>query len=583
MSRLALRITGSSGSGLVVSGLIVIDALKSLGFFVNADREYPSLIKGGHAGFRIETDIHPVHSLSSLADVVVAVDRVGLMEYLDVVKPGGIMIHDDDRHEGIHGLDEKAKRRGISMNYIPARKLAHELGGDMRVQNMITIGLLWRALGLPIDAVLKAAEKRFRDKPKLLEIDLKCLEAGYHFRGASPVPSLALHVPKNKKDFIAIDGNDAIGIGAIHAGVRAYYAYPMSPSSSILTYLAKTAHETGMLVKQAEDEITVVQMALGSMYAGTRALCATSGGGYDLMTETVSLSGMIECPLVVVICQRPGPATGLPTWTGQGDLNLAIFSAHGEFPRIVIGVSDPESCFFSIQHALNLAEKYQVPVLVLSEKTVCETVRTIEPFPQKTIPIERGLVTDKKRLTTLVPKDRFRFTESGVSERWIPGSSPAHYYGNSDEHREDGTLTEDADEAEKMMNKRLQKLETIAKTLPEPEIFGKKTEADISFIGWGSTKNVMIDVISSSKKEGISVNYLHYEYLYPLKTKVTEQFFASNKNVSLLEGNAFGQLGMLIEQKTGKEFTKKFLKYNGRQFFFDEVMDFVRLSKKKHE
>lgn len=583
MSRLAIRITGSSGSGLVVSGLIVIDALKHLGFYVNADREYPSLIKGGHAGFRIETDVRPVHSLSSMADIVVAVDRVGLMEYLDAVRPGGIMIHDDDRHEGVHGLDDKAKRRNISLNYIPARKLAKELGGDMRVQNMIPIGLLWKILGLPFEALSQAAEKRFRKKPKLLEIDLKCLEAGYQFKSITPLPSLHLPVPKNKKEQIAIDGNEAIGIGAIHAGVRAYYAYPMSPSSSILTYLAKTAHETGMLVKQAEDEITVVQMALGSMYAGTRSLCATSGGGYDLMTETISLAGMIECPLVVVICQRPGPATGLPTWTGQGDLHLAIFSAHGEFPRIVLGVSDPESCFTGIQHALNLAEVYHVPVLVLSEKTICETVRTIEPFPQKTIPLERGLVTEKKQLATLVPKDRFRFTETGVSKRWIPGSSPAHYYGNSDEHREDGTLTEDADEAEKMMKKRLRKLDTIENVLPEPEILGKKTEADLSVIGWGSTKNVMKDVIFAAEKEGISVNYLHYEYLWPLKTKTAEKFFASNNNVCLFEGNALGQLGTLLEQKTGKRFTQKFLKHNGRQFFFDEVMDFVRLSKKKYE
>ena len=184
MSRLAIRITGSSGSGLVVSGLIVIDALKHLGFYVNADREYPSLIKGGHAGFRIETDVRPVHSLSSMADIVVAVDRVGLMEYLDAVRPGGIMIHDDDRHEGVHGLDDKAKRRNISLNYIPARKLAKELGGDMRVQNMIPIGLLWKILGLPFEALSQATEKRFRKKPKLLEIDLKCLEAGYQFKAS---------------------------------------------------------------------------------------------------------------------------------------------------------------------------------------------------------------------------------------------------------------------------------------------------------------------------------------------------------------------------------------------------------------
>lgn len=231
-------------------------------------------------------------------------------------------------------------------------------------------------------------------------------------------------------------------MGAIHAGVRTYFAYPMSPSSSILGYFAKTAPKTGVVVRQVEDEISAIQMSLGSMYAGTRSMTATSGGGFDLMTETISLSGMTEVPCVVAIAQRPGPATGLPTWTAQGDLMLSIYAGHGEFARIVIGVSDPVSAFELTQHAFNLAEVYQVPVIILTEKLISENRQTILPFEQNTIPIQRGLVSDPAELAKLVPSDRYKITDSGVSKRWVPTHAETIFYCNGDEHHEDGTLDE---------------------------------------------------------------------------------------------------------------------------------------------
>ncbi len=292
------------------------------------------------------------------------------------------------------------------------------------------------------------------------------------------------------------------------------------------------------------------------------------------MTETVSLAGIIENPLVIVLAQRPGPGTGLATWTAQGDLNMAIHSSHGEFPRVVVSLSEPTDCFETIQHAFNLAEEYQVPVIVLTEKVVAESNLTVEPFVQNKISIKRGLV-EGKDLEKLESRDRFRITESGLSKRWIPGSSDAYFFANGDEHREAGHLTEEAEEVSKMYAKRMRKLQLLKKALPTPEIYGAKKEADISFIGWGSSRTVMLDIIEIYKRKQISVNYLHYRYIWPLKSETAKKFFQNNVNVHLLEGNYQGQLGNMVEGETGRKFKDRLLKWNGRSFFIEDVSQYI--------
>jgi len=322
-------------------------------------------------------------------------------------------------------------------------------------------------------------------------------------------------------------------------------------------------------------------MALGSMHMGTRALVATSGGGFDLMTETVSLSGMIETPLVTIIVQRPGPATGLPTWTAQGDLNMAVYSSHGEFPRIVIACSDPQSCYDNVQHAFNLAEKYQIPVIILSEATIGMSYETTAPFKSGNIEIVRGLVSEEQELSELNQNDRYKITENGVSKRWLPGNSKSVYFANGDEHWEGGELTEDADKAEQMIEKRIKKIQSITNELPEPEIYGVDKNADISFVGWGSSKNTVLDVIQILENEGIKVNYLHYNYVWPLKTEKLLDFYNNNSNVNLIEGNYEGQLGNLLEGKTGLKFKSRLLKWNGRPFYIEDVLNFVKTNLNK--
>ncbi|MBN1258440.1 2-oxoacid:acceptor oxidoreductase family protein, partial [Candidatus Peregrinibacteria bacterium] len=332
MKRTTVKIAGASGMGLLSVGSIIAKSLKHLGFYVHSDREYPSLIKGGHSNMQIDFGLKKINALSNTIDIVMPLDYAGLIEYVKTVKEGGVVVHGCERTDKIRGFADEVKKRKVKLVYLPARQIAVEFGGTELMANMVLLGLVWRVMGLPLKPLSDEVKERFAKKPKLLEIDLKCLEKGYEAEGLK-LPELKTEIPKEKPDKIMLDGNMAIALGAIECGVRAYYMYPMSPASSILMHLADWSRHSGMLVKQAEDEITAAQMALGSMYMGTRAFTATSGGGYDLMTETVSLSGMIETPLVIVLCQRPGPATGLPTWSGQGDLNLAMYSSHGEFPR----------------------------------------------------------------------------------------------------------------------------------------------------------------------------------------------------------------------------------------------------------
>ena len=524
-------------------------ALKKKGFYMCADREYPSLIKGGNANYTIDISDEPIRSVSEKVDLVFCVDRSGLKFYTDKVKDNGIVVHGDERHHLMQEFIEKHEKRGVKFVYLPARQIAYSHGGNVLMTNMILLGLVWRVFGFDLNLLQKEVEERFASKPKLLEIDLKCLQSGYEAEGVD-LPKITLEHSGEIPETIMIEGNASLALGAVHCGVRAYYAYPMSPASSILTYLANWAEESGMLIKQAEDESTAIQMTIGSMFMGTRSFTATSGGGFDLMTESLTLPGMIESPFVVVIAQRPGPATGLPTWSAQGDLNLAIHAGHGEFPRVVLACSDPDSCYELIQEAMNIAEEYQVPVILLTEKVICETKKTIPPFKQNEIEIKRGLVTDPKRLEELRPQDRYKITDNGISERWLPGSGKTYYYANGDEHREDGTVTEDAQEVKAIYDKRMRKLNTIKKTLPDPEIFGVEKDATISVIGWGSTKNAVLDAIDHFEKEGIKVNYLHYEYLWPLKTEKAQKFFKENKNVCLIEGNHTAQLGTMIEDKT---------------------------------
>jgi len=574
--RTSIRIVGQSGSGLLSVGLILTRALRDLGFSVISDREFPSLIKGGFSSFLLNISSERIHGFSEITDILLPIDKISFVEYKDTLRDGGVLVHGYERSWGIKKIIEEFESRDVKVNYLPARTTAEEVGGWTLMQNVVLVGMLWKTLGLPFEIVESEVYNKFKSKEKFIDGNMKCLKAGYE-KVDTLYPLENLPKPKKVKDHV-LEGNHAMALGAVHGGLRAYYAYPMSPASTILTHMAVLAPKVGMMVKQVEDEIGVANMVIGSAYAGTRTMTATSGGGFDLMTETISLSGITETPWVCILAQRPGPATGLPTWTGQGDLKLAIYAGHGEFGRMVVAVSDCEDAFYLTQIALNMAEKYQIPLVLLTDKYLTESFQTVPAYDLNSIPIERGLVEDPEELKNLKNTDRYKITESGISKRWVPGSADAYYFANGDEHLEDGTIDE-SENAGEMYAKRNRKLDTIKAELPAPEIFGEKENADISFVGWGTTKGVMLDVIKAAKAQNIKVNYLHYTYLWPLRFEDFDNFYEKNNNVHLIEGNHNGQLGNLLAMKAKNKLEKRLLKWNGRLFMIEEVLRYIEENK----
>lgn len=568
--RISVKFGGASGQGINTIGVLLVRALKRDGQRVFAYREYPSLIKGGIASYQVDISNKEINSSSRYCNILLAFTPNSLNEYLKDVKENGIIVYD---RKDINLTDEQKlyiEKKNISSIFLDSENIALEAGGIKIMSNIVVLGFLWRILESKLDTLVSVVLKHFENKNVDLKAEENCVKAGYN--SATFRPEYAKKIDKHQKEMFnnnngyVMTGNDAIALGAISAGVRAYYAYPMTPSTSIFKYMGEHAKETGILVKQAENEITAVQLAMGSMNMGTRSLVATSGGGFDLMSETISCAGMSETPLVVILSQRTGAATGLPTWTGASDLNIALKAGHGEFPRVVIATSDAKSSYTLIQRAFNLAEIYQLPVILLMEKQISESIFNFKEMP-RVEKIERGCIEK-----TEGEVQRYQITDTGISPRWIPSKDKKPYLANSDEHSQDGSSIEDSERTIAMANKRLKKLETLTKELPEPTLYGDKNP-DLVFVGWGSVKNTIIDAIETNN-DSIKVGYLHYEYISPLKTERLEELIATNKRLVLVENNQTGQLGNFIKENIGYEFKEKLLKYDGRPFFVEDILDF---------
>lgn len=571
--RYTLKIVGESGQGISSIGKLTHSALINEGFYVFGYREYPSLIKGGHASFQIDISNVAINSASNKCDLMMVLSRLSFNKYLETIQKNGTIIHLVDSL--ILNQSQKAfiTANNIKLHYINAHKLSTEVGGSYLTSNMVILGSTWTLLGMSNSTLLKAVEKEFADKPKFLEIDKKCINAGIEHVHSMPLLNFTVSKPSRNESKRVSTGNAAIVQGAIDAKCRAFYAYPMTPASSILTILAQRAMETKMIVKQAEDEITAAQMSLGSMFMGARSFTATSGGGFDLMTETVTLAAMTETPFVCVLASRPGPATGLPTWTSASDLNLAIYSGHGEFPKCVMAASDLESCYRLIQEAFNYSEYFQIPVILLTEKHIAESLYQFENYPEK-LPIIRNLV-EGKALDSLKQEDRYAFTQNGISKRWLPGSSQAAFLANGDEHNPDGSVSEDSLNASKMYEKRMLKLKEIVKMMPKAKVFGNKESKNV-IIGWGSTKVVVLDAINEGGFDNWA--YVHFEYIYPFKKEGLE-FLTEADTIISIENNYLSQLSQLFENEMNLELDGKYTKYDGRPYFVDEIIDILKRHK----
>lgn len=567
-------IAGEQGMWLASAGDIILDALAHMWYRARVDREFNSLIKFGETKVSIRFWTEQVYGSSTTYDFGVGVGKTWLKKAMNEVREGSILIHNFERwKEAFPTLEDDMQAKNITLLYIPTRELIHKMNLHHMFENTFVIWAIAHVLWISHETIESALHARYGKKEKLRKANQWCLKRWYDtIKKALFTLSPLVKGGAGGINKILLDGNTALALWALHAWMRCYYAYPMSPSTSILSYLAKTADKTWITIKQAEDEITAVQLTIWSMYAWARAMTATSWWWFDLMTETISLSGITEVPLVCTIVQRPGPGTWLPTRTAQWDLLLAVYSWHGEFARIVIAVSDQLSAYELTQHAFNLAEQFQVPVILLSEKVIAESRRMIPEFKQGTIPVIRNLVTDPQELKDLQSTDRYKLTESWVSKRRLPGTSETIFFCNGDEHKEDGTLDESVESAHMIM-KRIKKKKAILEILPEPVTYGNP-EASISFVWWGSTKNAVLDCINN----WADINYLHYDYVFPLKTQQLKQFITDNSHVCIIENNATGQLQQLI-QKEWITIEHTFFKWNGRQFYVEDILEYIEKQK----
>ncbi len=547
-----LLIGGEAGQGIETTVAMLEKFLKKSGYFVFTTRDFMSRVRGGHNFSTVRFADKAINSHSNVLDGIIALNEETISIHKNKLKDNGFILCDTS----INTDDSRAIR--LNMN-----EMAKNIGNP-RVAGSISIGVILKLFGESIDTAEEVMKSSLREE--FIKINIEAIEQGYN-NVESKFPKLQ----GDFQDYMIISGNDALALGAIAGGLKFYSAYPMSPATSIMEYLASKSKETGIVVEQAEDEIAASNMAIGASYAGAKAMTGTSGGGFSLMVESIGLAGIAEIPVVLVNVQRPGPATGLPTRTEQSDLKFVISASQGEFPRMVIAVRNQEDAFYQTARALNLAEKYQIPVIILSDQYLADGTSTVKPFDFSKITMENQANEEDISGEYL----RYQYTEDGISPRLIPGKTKHLVAADSDEHNQRGWITESATTRIQMVDKRMKKLEKLEEELQEPIFLGNE-DCQTLFVGWGSTYGPIIEAIETlNNTETNKYGALVFGDIYPLPRKKLEEISTTAKRIINIEQNATGQLAGLIREVTGISCTSSILKYDGRQITAEEIVDEV--------
>ncbi|MCP4581064.1 MAG: 2-oxoacid:acceptor oxidoreductase subunit alpha [candidate division Zixibacteria bacterium] len=579
MNDLNLLIGGYAGQGVQTVATSFARLCTRAGLYAFVNLEYPSNIKGEHNYAHIMVSEENTGSQTSHIDLLLALDVKTVNEHINEIRPGGALIYDSQNLELSHidiGLKlNPIERNDITVIDIPLADIAVELGGSKRMINSIGLGAVVGLLRLDFEhlaGMLRQTLSRFEDK--IVKQNLEGARHGYDKTREEYSERFGVFLKeRGAPNRMFLTGNDAVSMGAIKAGLKFYASYPMSPSSSVLGYLSKHAREYDIITMLPEDEISAIGLAIGASFAGARSMTGTSGGGFCLMTEYMGLAGMAEIPLVIFESQRPGPATGLPTRTEQGDLKFVLSAHQGDFPRIVITPGDPAEAYRYTFDAFNLADKYQTPVIVLSDKHLSESYWTYDLFNSDNMKIDRGQVHHENELSKLGAYKRYLITDSGISPRTLPGTPGGVFKSTGNAHTEYGLLTEDSESCVAQVDKRSRKIESYDVSEIGIKLHGD-SRADITLVGWGSTKRVILDAISVlEKRQGVKCNFLQVIYMEPFPATRIADVLENSNHAVLIENNSTGQLGDIIRQNTGLKITDIILKYDGRQFLRDELVD----------
>ena len=557
---ISIVLCGEAGHGIQTVEQILTRLLKLSGFHIFATKEYMSRVRGGSNSTQIRVSSERVSSLLNRIDILIPLSPAALghlkgrISRETAILADRKIITDTEENNDLNWID------------VPFSGIASEIGGAIYT-NTISAGIIAGLFKVGADELDHYIEQFFSTgDTKTVEKNRSAAKKGYEIaQELIHSKKIQIDVPRNAdvSGEIIINGAEAVGIGAIAGGCNFISSYPMSPSTGVLTFLSRNARDFNLIAEQAEDEISAINMALGAWYAGGRAMVTTSGGGFALMEEAVGLAGMIESPMVIHLAQRPGPATGLPTRTEQGDLQLALYSGHGEFPRIILAPGKLEDAVDLTHRAFNLADKYQVPVFILTDQYFMDSYYNIP-----------SLNLSETRVTPYIEKTghdykRYRLNKNGISPRGIPGYGEGLVLADSDEHDEEGHITEDLDLRVAMVNKRLAKLTGITEEVIPPELVGKKDYKTL-IIGWGSTFHVIREAMETLGRTDIA--FLHFKQVYPVHPDTLE-FLRKAERTIVIEGNATCQFGSLVKIATGFDIKDKILKYNGIQFTVEELTE----------
>ncbi|MFC4549089.1 MULTISPECIES: 2-oxoacid:acceptor oxidoreductase subunit alpha [Halorussus] len=568
-------IGGEAGDGIDSTGKIFAQALSRAGRHVYTSKDFASRIRGGYTAYKIRTGVERVESVVDRLDILVALTERTIDENMDELHEGSVIIYDGERTEmadvevpeGMIGLD------------VPLQSLAEDAGGAI-MQNVVALGAACEATNFPIENLDSALEKKFGSKGEsIVENNKEAARLGQEYVQEEFDHDFDYDLETTDNDYVLLNGDEAIGMGAIAAGCRFYSGYPITPATDVMEYLSGRIEQFGGEVVQAEDELSAINMALGAARAGARSMTATSGPGIDLMTETFGLIAQSETPLVICDVMRSGPSTGMPTKQEQGDLNMTLYGGHGEIPRFVVTPTNVGECFQKTVEAFNLAEKYQTPVFLVSDLSMAVTEQTFEPevFDMDAVEIERGKVVDEDEIEAWTDEQgRFQPhfpTADGISPRAFPGTAGGAHMSTGLEHNALGRRTEDTEIRVEQVDKRNQKVKTAEEEEDwSPREFGD-ADADNLVISWGSNEGPMREAIEYLDEEGVSVRFLSVPYIFP-RPDLSEDIEAAD-NVIVVECNETGQFANLLERDALTRLDRV-NKYNGVRFKADELAEEIQ-------
>lgn len=554
---LSIVLCGQAGQGIQTVEHLLTKMLKCSGYNIFTTKEYMSRVRGGMNSTQIRISENPVNSPLNRMDILVPLDKGGIGHVSRRISPRTVVLGEKE----VCGGELPPGNRLLE---VPFTKIAMELGNKV-FSNTVAVGALMSLLGIDLDSSIDYMRRFLPGKTEdVFNKNIAAAKKGFDILSSMQCDEFKIKFKSSEivKGQILLNGSEAVGLGALAGGCNFVSSYPMSPSTGVLTFLAQNGSQFGIVVEQAEDEVAAMNMAIGAWYAGARGMATTSGGGFALMVEGLSLAGMLESPMVVHLAQRPGPATGLPTRTEQGDLEFALYAGHGDFPRIILAPGNLEEGFSLAHKAFNLADKYQVPVFIMTDQFFTDSCYNTGVFDLNGMKVEKCFIETGKEYK------RYELTESGISPRGVPGFGQGLVCVDSDEHDQEGHITEDLELRVKMVDKRMEKLGLMIKESIPPELIGPENYKKL-VVCWGSTLNAVREAVGILGRADTAV--LHFLQVYPLNGDDIATLIGKAEKTVIVENNMTGQFERILKIHAGAKFDHRILKYNGLAFAADEL------------